>query len=196
MNSHSTSAFSHPTRCRLSSAPVAQSVRAPNVRCQCASSSNGRADNDKAWMDVHMPALRDRLDDMRQRESTDGANGISDGSVPTGRRSTNPAVWTIRSKPVAGSSKPHSFRDEYWLRGNKSANSSGLSPDGSFSLHEQFHEYVQANADRLDIAGRPPMPNSIDLALAMDRRWEEMSQEIEKWHKKKWERLSEDEEEL
>lgn len=86
MNSHSTSAFSHPTRCRLSSAPVAQSVRAPNVRCQCASSSNGRADNDKAWMDVHMPALRDRLDDMRQRESTDGANGISDGSVPTGRR--------------------------------------------------------------------------------------------------------------
>jgi hypothetical protein len=75
----------------------------------------------------------------------------------------------------------HSYRDEYWLRLNKHTSSmhgntsARFSPDGSsFSLHAQFQAYVQDNADRLEISGRPPMPNRIDMALSMERQWEEV----------------------
>lgn len=87
-------------------------------------------------------------------------------------RFVNPPVWSISSTPQSHSCKPHSFRDEYWLRRNKPA--SNASPDGSSSLHTQFQAYVEDNADRLDIAGRPPMPSQIDLALSMERQWEEV----------------------
>lgn len=52
---------------------------------------------------------------------------------------------------------------------------SRLSVEGSSSLHSQFNEYVANNADRLDISGRPPMPNHVDLALSMERQWQEVS---------------------
>jgi hypothetical protein len=42
------------------------------------------------------------------------------------------------------------------------------------SLHTQFAEYVRTHARELDISGRPPVPSSLDMALMMERQWEEV----------------------
>jgi hypothetical protein len=73
MNSHGSVTRRSASKLEFCSAPSILSVRAVNVRCQCSQRPNERADNDTTWKDVHMPALRQRLEALRQR----GAEGRS-----------------------------------------------------------------------------------------------------------------------
>lgn len=52
--------------------------------------------------------------------------------------------------------------------------SSKADADEADGLHTQFAEYVATHAHKLDISGRPLVPSSLDMALMMERQWEEV----------------------
>lgn len=86
MNFHGASALGASTKMMLSSPPALPSVRAQNLRCQCSQGSNGRADNEQTWQDVHMPALRERLDHLRNQERVVDSSSSEDVSLATRAR--------------------------------------------------------------------------------------------------------------